>query len=835
MKLWLNRTSAKIRFTDLLKLLVCAWLLTTNETSYAQNGFELELPLIINQAQTGDISSLISETLNDNGENITSVSIPIERFTELVNPFANAEQLTTWLESNENNTENNTRISLTTLKARGLDIIFDSSSLSIVATVPRLGVQGLSLGNRGTPNPDDYYQQSRLSSGLNFVARNNINHRESNGTDQGFGDTNVDIAGFTSIGGFNGVSLFYQGSYIENDEREFARQDVTLIYDNYKSGIRFELGDVRPDTSDLQTSPDLLGFNIERNYESLNPFRNINPNGRSTFTLDRSARVSFEVNGLIVETRTLDAGSHSIRDFPLAAGSNDVRVFIDDGTSRTEVANFSTYLDFALLDVGLSDFGISAGFQRLVGVGRDRRYDDEASVLAFYNRGITQKLTLGASLEAKNNHHLIASNIIYGSKYGLFAAQVAASEREGLDTGYSGILSYNLERDITQNWSLETDLQTSYQDDRFVGITDITPGAKTWSTNARVSLTSNSQSFSLNASLTSTNDVKTESLSTTLTKTIGGIGFSAAYQYTKTEGDSSDSTLTFRISKSFGGGRIRGQFRSSDNEFRTEWNGRPSRSAGSVETSGSLINNDLLRTAEANLSYTGPRFEASARHITSSARQVNVSDASSTDITLAGAIGYADGQVAFGRPFAEGFVIVNPHKNLRGKNIAISQGSIDGDIITHTKRLSTTLVPLESSYRPLKYSFAVDDLPLGYDLGSGDVRLFPKFLSGYRYTLGSDASNTVLGKALWPDKTPLELVSGRLIPDEKPDDQPFNEGLLVFTNKTGRFVAEKASFGRYKLVFTKDDIEYFSYITIEDSDEPGLTQVGTITLKEQGE
>jgi len=139
---------------------------------------------------------------------------------------------------------------------------------------------------------------------------------------------------------------------------------------------------------------------------------------------------------------------------------------------------------------------------------------------------------------------------------------------------------------------------------------------------------------------------------------------------------------------------------------------------------------------------------------------------------------------------------------------------------------------LESSYRPLRYSFTVDDLPIGYDLGSSDVRVYPKFLSGYQYQLGSDAVNTVLGKVLWPDKTPLSLISGRLIPEDQPATES-NPGLLVFTNKTGRFVAEKANYGRYKLVFKKDDIEYFSYITIEESDEPGLTQVGTITLEEQ--
>ena len=813
----------------LTKLYLGVCLAVITPSSYAN--IELELPLIINKAHTGDISSTINETLQDN-ETITTVNIPVERFLNLVGPFANEEQLSTWLEQDIDSNEPTSSISIKTLQERGLEIEFDSSSLSIIAVIPRLGTQNISLRNRDEQNPSEYYQESRLSSGLNFIARNTFNHSESNGLEAGLGDTIVDVTGFTSIGGFNGLSLFYEGSYIENDEREFARQDVTLIYDSFLNGVRFELGDIRPGTSDLQTSPDLLGLNIERNYEEINPFRNINPNGRSTFTLERTARVSFEVNGLIVDTRSLEAGSYSINDFPLGAGVNDVRVFIEDGTSQIEIANFSSYLDFDLLDAGLSDFGISAGFQQLAGTGRDRRYDDEPALLAFYNRGINQKLTLGASFETKQGHQLFASSAVYGTTLGLFSAQVATSKRDGLETGYSGILGYNLERDLSQSWSLETDIQGSYQSDQFVGITDIDPSAETWSASARIALTNNAQSFSINTGLISNDGIKTESLSTTFTKTFRGFGLSAGYQYLKTEGSDSTSSVTLRISKSFGGGRIRGQYRSRNNEFRTEWNGRPSRSAGSIETGVTLINNDNIRSGELGVDYTNSRFELSAQHRTAQARSFEGSDASTTDLTFATSVGYAGGKLAFGRPFSQGFVIVNTHNNLRGKQVSISQGSEDGDIIATKKLLSTTLVPLESSYRPLRYSFTVEDLPIGYDLGSSDVRVFPKFLSGYQFQLGSDAVNTVLGKALWPDKTPLSLVSGRLIPEGQPTTEP-NTGLLVFTNKTGRFVAEKASYGRYKLVFIKNDIEYFSYITIEESEEPGLNQVGTIILEEQ--
>lgn len=818
---------------------IAIYLLLICNQARSQSSFQIELPLIINQASTGDISSSINETVTDE-ETLTNVDISIARFIELAKPFANDEQLSTWLELDKfqkktasrkgevKSLENQTStIALSTLQSRGLDIDFDPGSLSIIAIIPRLGTQGISLSAREVPNPNEYYQESFLASGLNVIARNNFNHKPSNGTPEGFGDATIDIAGFTSIGGFNGVSLFYEGSYIENDAREFARQNVTLIHDNFKNSVRYTLGDIRPSTSDLQSSPDLLGFNIERNYQEINPFRNINPNGLSTFTLDRSARVSFEVNGVIVDTQNLDAGSYSIRDFPLTAGANDVRVLIDDGTSRLEVANFSTFVDFDLLDPGLSDFGISAGLQKQTDSGRALRYDDDLSLLAFYTRGINQNLTLGLSVEAKKDHRLVASNVVYGTKFGLFAAQVAASQRKGLETGYNSIINYNLNRNIAEKWSLEADLQATYQTDQFVNINTLTPSAESWSTNARLALASNIQNFSIDTGVLSNDGIKTNSFSTTYTRQFRGLSLSAGYRYSKTGNDESDKIITLRVSTRFGKGRLRTQYRSSDNEYRTDWNSRSSRNINSIEGAIAVIDNNSLRSGQLDASYTGARFEFNAQHLTSSSKTLGDDDESATNLTLAGSVGYADGKLAFGRPFTEGFIIVNPHKNLRGKRVDVTQGSEDGDVITSTKILSTTLVPLDSSYREQRYSFDVNELPIGYDLGSGDVSLYPKFLSGYNFKLGSDAANTVLGKVLWPDETPLQLMSGRLVPEDGSDSLP------VFTNKTGRFVAEKALYGRYTLVFIRNDIKFTSQIVIPESDAPGLTQVGTLTLAEQ--
>ena len=62
------------------------------------------------------------------------------------------------------------------------------------------------------------------------------------------------------------------------------------------------------------------------------------------------------------------------------------------------------------------------------------------------------------------------------------------------------------------------------------------------------------------------------------------------------------------------------------------------------------------------------------------------------------------------------------------------------------------------------------------------------------------------------------------------------EELTIFTNKTGRFVAEKARFGNYLVLFTDaDGNEYVNELEIAETDEPGLVQFGTIKVEKRNE
>jgi len=785
----------------------------------AQSAIQFEMPLMVNNALSGNISATITE-VNRGGETSTMVTIPKQRFRTLVEKFANDEQIETWLGdistpetsssgsdvtiklsavhdndlASQVSSQSNLEISLYQLRQRGLKINFDSAELKIDSSIPRLGTQTLSLRGRRQPAPSDGYSQARISSGLNISISNEFNHRNSGLIERGFGDTNANINGFTSLGGFGGWSLFYQGNYRENDDKEFARGDTTLIHDDYKNGVRYSIGDVAPNPINQQSSPDLLGFSIERNYEQINPLRNLRPSGRNSFTLDRPSRVSFEVNGRIVDTRQLEPGNYSAEDFPLAIGANNIRVFVDDGSSNIEVANFSAFSNLDLLAQGISNFGVNVGVLRDTTSIRSRRYTNDLVALASYERGISQNLTVGIQAEISQTNALIGSSAIYGTRHGIY-------------------------------WRARADIQIDHQSSNFGGVNNFGETNERSAIFASFGVSKGGYNLSINATSADNNGIVTDTFSTALSKSYQYFDLSLDYRYSKTDGIDSSDSYSLNISKSFGRSTIRGQYQSANDQYRATWTGPSSFEAGQGSLNNVvLIQNEDFNQARLNSSYIGSRFVLDADHSETRTQASDGIASSTTNLRAATSLGYADGKFALGRPFNNGFLIVSPHENLRGKRVSVRRSNADGDLITETKHLSTTLVPLNGSYREQRYHLDVEDLPIGYDIGASEVDLFPGFLAGYNYKLGSDASSTVIGKVEWPNKTPPSLIGGKIVSNDT------GEITTIFTNKTGRFVAERMSTGAYTIIFNDGYDDFSAPLTIEQRDEPGLIRLDKLSL-----
>jgi len=787
-------------------------------SALSKEAIQLQLPLEVNNAFVGDIDAFILETDYD-GKTQSQIEVPRIRLRALLSELADEEQLVSWF-----STEDGPRIKLKTLRLNGLQIDFDAGLLTIMVSFRRLGVQSLSLRSRNKPIVNTHFTQAEIASGLNVNVSDDYHHDVVGSTNKGFQNTVVDFSGFTTVGGFDGWSLFYEGEYSKNEISNFARKDIKLIHDDYATGLRYILGDIRPTISRFQSSLDLLGLGIERNYVEINPFRNLRPSGRSNFTLENDANVTFEVNGAIVSTERLQAGSYSIRDFPLANGGNDVSVWVDDGNGEIEIATFSSYVDTALLAENITNFGANIGVLRDVGVARGRRYFDAPVLMGFYETGLNSNLTLAAQLELSEDHNLLSSSAIYGSRLGVVALEAAASKRKNGDTGFAALLRYDYGATTKSDWFVQNDLQYEYRSDSFISLGSLSPGVREWSLNARTSLSKNDISLTFSAEKQAIEDTVSKYFTASLSKSFAGWGVSLSYQRNQRDISSNDNRFNLTVSKRIGGSKLRSQYTSRLQEFKSEWRTGLSKDTGDLSARVAKLTNDSLDEIELDASYIASRYELDLRHKTSNVKRNIVADLSTTSVSWSTSMGYADGLFSFGRPFNRGFMIVDRHNNLHAKKVSVMRGSERSGVVTEFEKSNTALVPINSSYRTQRFFFEVDDLPVGYDLGAGSVKVYPGHLAGFRYSLGSDAANTIIGTVAWPDGSRLSLLSGRLQSLDNNTEQP------IFTNRSGRFVAEKLTVGRYRILFGVDD-EFFAEFEVLKKGEPGLVQIGDIILK----
>ena len=169
-----------------------------------------------------------------------------------------------------------------------------------------------------------------------------------------------------------------------------------------------------------------------------------------------------------------------------------------------------------------------------------------------------------------------------------------------------------------------------------------------------------------------------------------------------------------------------------------------------------------------------------------------------TNITAATAIAFADNEIAIGRPISNGFAIIAPHSNLAGSSIAVGgtrelARSISDD-------MGPALVTDLSAYSRAQIPYDVNDLPAGYDLGTGAFELSPAYRSGYRLTVGSDYTISASGSLIDKFDQPVALLAGTAREADRQDGRK----LIVFTNSAGRFAAQGLKPGRWVLEMEAD-------------------------------
>lgn len=725
--------------------------------------------------------------------------------------YVNVESLISALGSSINSTtagalraaaQGSAEASLIDLASDDLSLKFDIQTLRLIATTSQASSSVTALSLSGTMQREEgLTPPSNFAFGVTASVSDRYVHGGDNGQPAGEGPQ-ASIRGFVNLGGIGGTYLTFDSGVLATRDRfgrsvgEDAR--ITLFHDDVGRAIRYAAGYTDPTVmGTFQVPVRLVGFSVERLYSTIQPYRNLRSTGRGALTLDRESRVDVIINGITQRSLVLAPGRYDLRDFPFLDGVNDVRLVVEDSTGRREAASLSFFSDTELLDPGVFNFSAA------VGVPEDRFTDigftDGSSLVAsgYYQRGVNDRLTLGAAVQATVDASLVSMQSVFATDYGLIGAQWAIDLDNREDAQIAALLSWRQREAVTTGQQTGLSIDASYQSEGFSPLT---------------------QSFGfVNSREVSIDGRYQVALVGDVYATLG-----AGYDKNR-DGGGDDYRVSAAVSRSFRRVSVnvsldqRFGARGDETRFGVSLSMPLSRRTSiraRYQTDGNLATAEVDRTAYPGLDqfgyrasvtqsddgqgfsgdaqYFGNRFSANARHDFADfgfgARQI-------TEVSASTGIGYADGRFAIGREADRGFVIIDAHRTLSDSTvIARTNGSLGPS--ARTGALGPALAPLSRSYVRDSASVNVSDLPPGYDIGAGQINLAQGAASGYRFSVGSAASNTVLGRIVDSSGLGVPLLSGRLVAVSGDTTASVD----FFTNRTGRLVAQRVKPGRYSVV-----------------------------------
>lgn len=715
-------------------------------------------------------------------------------------------------------------VALSELKDTGIVIAFDMASLrlNIVVPIEAMTVNQLTIVDRsqfrraGLTEPEDF------SAGITFSIGQRLRHSSGFGRlDREHFDIVAD--GFLNFGGIDGVNLAFQGGYREDGE--LVRRRTTLFHDDVNRAIRYSAGDLEPQAFGSYDAPvDVLGVGVERLYSTIQPFRNLRPAGRGSLIIERPSRVDVLVNGTIYRSLDLAPGQYDIRDFPSLNGLNDVQLVVREENGRTETINLSFFSDIDLIDADVSIFSATIGLRRnRFGEFVNTAYEESPVFSGFYLRGVTDRLTVGGALQLDKDNAMISGQAVVATSIGIIGLETAFDLSDVEPTQTAVTISYRMSSASSGNRSSGFNLDLQYRSARFSPM-ERSVGQQnrfSWDLNARYQFPIGRDSYvsataGYSWSRYSLPDVWTIGMSAN--RRIGRITANVNYSYRHDE-RGTDHRGLFSLSLPLGPRQsVRASYDTRDNRISSDYQMIGFEGLGQTDVRVGGVRADNGEAFNLDVEHHSNRFRAAVRH---NYDRFDGATQHTTDLAASFGIGYAGGKIAIGRDAARGFAIVDRHKTLRDAGVVVSDSFSIGPS-AKTGALGPALVPVRRAYQPSTMKIDVADLPVGYDIGPGRYDIAPGAASGYSITIGSAASNTVLGRLIDSDGKPMAFATGTLEPLSGEEAQP----VQFFTNRTGRMAVLKVAPGRYRVILSGQS-KSIGEVTVPEEAE-GLVDVGEL-------
>ena len=720
-------------------------------------------------------------------------------------------------------------LSLKTLKAAGLDVVFDERKLELRVLVPAelRGISNTQLfGRNPPPGAENALPPSAFSAFVNLRGGLDYVERSASGSDEGLQPFR---GGFDGAVNFHNWVLEGATTYTEDADSEWRRGDLRLVHDDPERRIRYSAGDVSYPTTGFQSFMPMAGVTVAKNF-SLQPYRVTEPLGQTSFFLKSRSKVEVFVNGQQVQTLQLSAGPQNLRDFLFANGGNNVTMQITDEVGRVETIQLSFFYDTRLLAQGEQEFSYTIGVpSRLTDGGKE--YSAEPPAISLFHRiGLTDNLTAGLNLQGNCDQQLFGGEAVWSTRLGTFQPDLALSQVQGMGFDYAARFGYryfNARSPSGRAWTLSA----QYRGEAFAALDNLAPNnSVAWDFSARYS---QRLGWGMNGGLGGSYQLSRHGrrdltgLNLFLTKRFGRNLFADLTLDRKTVADGRIEHRAFvSVTWLFPDHHqsLRSSYDSFSDTARADWQYTAPYPVGGLDGNLGFQRRPDDYSTYGGMRYNGYRAETSvSQDITTPVNSAGNGD-SRTSLRLGTALVYADGRFALSRPVHDSFAIIAPHPTLKGQDVRVDP--IQDSYAARAGFFGPAVLPDLNPYLVRNVTIDAPDLPLGYDLGSGVYTVRPTYKSGTIIRVGSGATVILEGIVTTADGAPAALLEGEIVSTSDAKLKP----AALFTNKRGKFNIEGLKPGVHELRLFSDPPNAIRFEIPKDT--VGMYDIGTLRLPE---
>lgn len=788
-----------------------SWLLSALLlTATKLNAASISLPLSVSGDELGAIPVVLK------GMDVSGVALE-----ELYRVLGSRVSHAVWEQLKSQSTADT--VSLAALKEAGLDITFDTSTLSL-----SLQIAPSALGDIGMDFGGDYQPfVPTPSSGFSWLNSFNLSHTQNWQADDSSQTSSLEWLAQMNLGGADGINLL-MANYLDIDDEEtnVQRGEWQLFYDNPYAPYRLAVGDVEALGAGHLSGASLGGFAFSSDYAALQPTRVIGPNSNQELVLKESADIEVWVNGQMIFSGRQDAGRLNLANLPMANGANDIEVRVRYLSGQTETFIFTQFYNTNLLNEGMVNYGVFFGQPSTFG-DDGVEYTNSWLASSFIEYGLNSWLTLGGNGAVAKYGQVLGVTATVGSPWGNISTRLSFSNHDAIETGNSVSVSFEsavpgssdgaapnlrLSAEFSDDfnstpWDFDA---TSISFSRYLA-------SYTWTINSNWYLSLSGSHYSDNL------DEKKTSATSLVNWRNGNMTIGAGVNYiSEMENIENDTqffiTFDYRWNHAPSGINLGGNYNSNNNVSRLDLSRTASDYVGSLGGNIQLESDDQRQQQSAELIYVANRvrFEADVIRSDFSGSE----ESYSASVRMNTAVGLVDGQLGWGRGQTGPFVVANMHPTLSKQEALLGVNSLNG-YKASADGVFGGLLPLDLAYSNNDVDINVPDAPVGYDWGASRYSYSPGAATGHLLTLGSDSAYTVKGILLDAAGQPVSYLQGEFVGEDTK--------LSFFTNRTGRFYVQGVAPGTYKLIAggASDKAKVVTII----AEEASLIDIGTITLK----